>query len=252
MTAARDQTSLTSGIAFGVVCPMANEAETAVAFVEEILAACEDHGFKSVDFFVVLDKASKDHTRELLQQLAITRPALHVVWAPENKNIVEAYVRGYRETLSAGCDWILEIDAGYSHQPSDLHKFFAKIPEGYSCVFGSRFIEGGAMSESTLQRRVISRGGTILANAMLGTKLTDMTSGYEMFSRSVLENVLARGIQSQGPFFQTEIKAYCREVPAVEVPIHYRTPSHNINNTSLKDAFVNLWRLFRLRIAGRL
>lgn len=231
---------------------MANEAETAVAFVEEILAACESHGFKSVDFFGVLDRASKDHTLEILQQLAVTRSALHVVWAPENNNIVDAYVRGYREAVSAGCDWILEIDAGYSHQPSDLHKFFAKIPEGYSCVFGSRFIEGGAMTESTMQRRVISKGGTVLANAMLGTNLSDMTSGYEMFSRSVLESVLARGIHSQGPFFQTEIKAYCREFPWVEVPIHYRTPSHNVNNASLKDAFVNLWRLFRLRIKGRL
>jgi dolichol-phosphate mannosyltransferase len=249
MTTAPDQIA---GIALGVVCPMANEAESAVAFVEEVLAACESQGFKSVDFFVVLDRASKDHTLELLQQIARTRSALHVVWAPENRNVVDAYIRGYGEALSAGCDWILEIDAGYSHQPSDLQKFFTKIPEGYPCVFGSRFIAGGSMTESTMKRRVISKGGTVLANALLGTKLTDMTSGYEMFSRTVLKSVLARGIHSQGPFFQTEIKAYCRGLRAAEVPIHYRAPSHNINNASLKDAYVNLWRLFRLRIAGRL
>lgn len=252
MSMERDQPPPNSRIALGIVCPMANEAETAVRFVEEVLDACESHGFKSIDFFAVLDTVSKDDTLELLRHLAQDRRALHIVWAPENRNVVDAYVRGYRAALSAGCDWILEIDAGYSHQPSDLPRFFAKIAEGYLCVFGSRFIEGGRMTEGTMKRRIISQWGTLLANAVLGTKLTDMTSGFELFSQSVLENVLNRGVRSRGPFFQTEIKAYCRNVYSIEVPIHYRTPSHDLNNSTLKDAFVNLWRLFRLRIAGRL
>ena len=231
---------------------MANEDATAVDFVNEVIARCEAEGFNSINFFAVLDKACKDNTVELLRQLEKKQLSLRVVWAPENKGVVDAYVRGYREALATGCDWILEIDAGYSHQPSDIPQFFARMKEGYACVFGSRFCEGGRIEEGSFKRHVISRGGTLLANLVLGTKLKDMTSGFELFSRAVLQQVLDRGIRSRGPFFQTEIKTYCRNLPLVEVPIHYRAPSHDLNNATLKDAFINLYRLLRLRIATRL
>ncbi|HEV2883789.1 MAG TPA: glycosyltransferase [Pyrinomonadaceae bacterium] len=236
----------------GVVCPMASEAENAVRFVDEVLGVVKPLGFKGVLFFAILDRACKDNTLELLQDLAKHRPELKVVWAPENRSVVDAYVRGYREALAAGCDWILEIDAGYSHQPADIPRFVSKIGEGYDCMFGSRFCEGGSINDTSTKRRLLSRGGSVLANVLLGTKLKDMTSGFEMFSRPVLQGILDKGIQSRGPFFQTEIKAYCRTLSFAEVPINYRGASHHISSTSLKDAFSNLWRLLRLRLSGRL
>jgi dolichol-phosphate mannosyltransferase len=231
---------------------MANESMTATAFVNAVLEQCSSRGFKAVTFFAILDQATRDNTRELLENLQKTEPQLQVVWAPENRGVVDAYLRGYREAIQSGCDWILEIDSGFSHQPSDIPKFFNRMLEGHDCVFGSRFCEGGKISESPVKRYILSRGGTILANTLLGTKLSDMTSGFEMFSRPALENVLNRGIKSRGPFFQTEIKAYCRHLQISEVPIHYRAASHNISNKVLKDSFSNLWRLFRLRMQGAL
>ncbi|HVF67502.1 MAG TPA: glycosyltransferase [Pyrinomonadaceae bacterium] len=236
----------------GVVCPMANERDTAVRFVEEVLETCAPFGFESVTFYAVLDRVSKDGTLELLQDLGKRRADFRVVWAPENRSVVDAYVRGYREALGAGCDWILEIDAGYSHPPSDIPRFFEKMLEGYECVFGSRFCAGGRITDSSFKRRVISRGGTMLANLLLGTKLHDMTSGFELFSRAALQYVLERGVHSRGHFFQTEIKALCHAFPIAEVPIHYRAASASVNNTVLKDAFKNLWRLFRARLSGEL
>lgn len=241
-----------SEIKLGIVCPMANEETDARRFVNAVLAECEPRGFKAVSFFVVLDKVSRDRTRELLEEMARERTELHVVWSPENRSVVDAYVRGYREALNAGCDWILEIDAGFSHQPSDIPQFFDKMAEGYDCVFGSRFCEGGTISDSSRKRKLISSGGTVLANLLLGTKLKDMTSGFEMFTRDALLEVMKRGIKSRGPFFQTEIKAYCRRLRITEVPIQYRAASHNVGKQALKDSFSNLWRLFRLRLQGQL
>src|SRR6266850_7390068 len=249
---ALDPPTQLSNIKLGIVCPMANESATAVAFVSEVLAQCESQNVNAVSFFAVVDKASKDDTVKLLRQLEAERPALRVVWAPENRGVVDAYVRGYREALAAGSDWILEIDAGYSHQPSDIPQFFERMLEGYACVFGSRFCEGGRIVEGTIKRHFVSRAGTMLSNIVLGTKLKDMTSGFELFSRPVLQRVLARGIRSRGPFFQTEIRTYCKNLRAVEVPILYRAPTHDLNNSTLKDAFINLWRLFGLRVLGRL
>jgi dolichol-phosphate mannosyltransferase len=103
-----------------------------------------------------------------------------------------------------------------------------------------------------LSRYFISYAGSILTNLLLGTKLKDMTSGFEMFTNAALRKVLEKGIQSRGHFFQTEIKTHCRNMRIIEVPIHYRAPSQNVNFAIIIDAFSNLFRLFRKRLAGNL
>ncbi len=239
-----------SNIHLGIVCPMANEKDTAVEFVNAVLSKCD--GFGRVSFFVVFDNSCKDGTVDLLKDLAKDASALKVVWAPEDKCVVDAYFRGYKEALGAGCDWILEIDAGFSHQPDEMPQFFEKMADGFDCVFGSRFCAGGSFTDSPWQRRFISRAGTVLANLMLGTKLVDMTSGFEMFTNQSLTKVLEKGIRSKGHFFQTEIKTYCRKMKVTEVPIHYQRPSENVNVAILLDSFKNLFALFVRRLKGQL
>lgn len=234
-----------SAVALGIVCPMANEEDSAERFVRDVLVHCG--GFKSVRMFVVLDNVSKDKTRSILNDLSATDPRLEVVWAPENRCVVDAYLRGYREALAAGCDWILEIDGGFSHSPDDIPNFFDKIGRGYDCVFGTRFGKGGRIHDSSLKRRIVSRGGTLLANLLLKTRLSDMTSGFEMFSRPALQMVLDRGIASRAHFFQTEIKFYCSNLNVVEVPITYKAASPRLSSSSLSEAFRQLWRLYRSR-----
>lgn len=229
---------------------MANEGHKAIDFVDAVLAHCQQ--FCEKTFVVVLDRANKDNTLDLMHEHAKTTPELKVIWAPENRGPVDAYVRGYKEALALAPDWILEIDAGFSHQPSDIPVLLRKMQEGgYDCVFGSRFIEGGSISESSRKRYWISWGGTLLTNMLLGTKLHDMTSGFQLFTRDALQQIVDRGIQSRGPFFQTEMKTYARKMKIAEVPIHYRAASHDVGNKQIKDAFSNLWRLFTMRLAGR-
>lgn len=239
-----------SHIYLGIVCPMANESQTAIKFINLALEQCK--GFKEVTFFAVLDNASKDGTLDLLKDFAKTTPQLKIIWSPENKYVADAYIAGYRESCNAGCDWILEIDAGFSHDPFEIPGLLDKMSQGYDCVFGSRFCKGGAMLKSPLTRRIISRGGTWLVNLMLGTRLKDMTSGFELFTNAVLTSVLKKGIESKGHFFQTEIKVYCRRLRIVEVPIHYSSPSTSVNLAILWDAFKNLFRLFRLHLSGNI
>ncbi len=229
---------------------MADERSTAVEFVRAVLEQCKD--FTSVRFFAIFDNSCKDGTFELLKDLETKLSELQIIWAPENKCVVDAYIWGYREALNAGCDWILEIDSGFSHQPSEVGRFFDKMAQGYDCVFGSRFCKGGKFSEAPIGRRFISYTGSILANLLLGTKLKDMTSGFEMFTSAALRKVLDRGIRSRGHFFQTEIKAYCRNMRIVEVPIHYRAPSQRVTGGVVLDAFKNLFHLFRERLVGNL
>ena len=122
----------------GIVCPMANEGDKAVAFCQAVLEQCS--GFRKVTFFAVFDRVTKDESLDLMRALERSEPRLRVVWAPDNRCVVDAYLRGYKVALDAGCDWILEIDAGFSHQPSDIPQFFSAMEQGMDCVFGSRFI----------------------------------------------------------------------------------------------------------------
>jgi dolichol-phosphate mannosyltransferase len=231
-------------VSLGIVCPMANERGCAVRFVEEVLA--QTQGFSDVKLYVVLDRVSKDGTRDLLDDLAQSEPRLRVVWAPENRCVVDAYVRGYKEALAANHDYILEMDAGFSHQPKDMQRFFEAMEQGYDCVFGSRFMPGGQISKTPWSRRYLSRGGTILANLLLGTRLRDMTSGFELFSQPALRYILQCGINSRAHFFQTEIKFHAKRLRIVEVPIEYSAASPSVSSSSIKDAFKNLFRLVSL------
>jgi len=232
-------------IKLAIVCPMANESASAVEFVRQVLAECE--GFSRVQFFVVLDNVSKDDTLDLLRAYSLLDQRLKPVWAPENRCVVDAYMRGYQEAIAASADWILEIDGGFSHRPSDIPRFFAKMEESYDCVFATRFSGGGRIEGSSAKRAILSRGGTLLTNLLLRTHLTDMTSGFQLFRREILEKVLAKGIMSRGPFFQTEMKAYCVNLKVAEVPIVYSMASHSIGTGSIRESFEQLGRLFALK-----
>jgi dolichol-phosphate mannosyltransferase len=239
-----------STLTLGIACPMANEGPEGVRFAQEVLAKCRM--FREVIFFAVFDRATTDNSYELMQALAESDVRVRPVWAEESRCVVDAYVRGYQGALDAHCDWILEIDAGFSHQPDDIPQFFEAMRLGYDCVFGSRFLKPRGFRSTSLKRYFVSRGGTFLANLLLGTRQSDMTSGLELFTRATLQMILDRRIRSTAHFFQTEIKVYCRNLRFVEVPIVYSTPSPRLGSGAVFDAFQQLWRLFRLRLAGRL
>ena len=229
---------------------MADEDATAIAFVRQVLDVTAALPYASVRMFVIIDQATSNATRAVLQAEAERETRLTVIWAPENRCVVDAYLRGYAAALAAECDWILEIDAGFSHAPSEIHKL-VEASVGADCVFGSRFCAGGRMEEAPIGRRLISYFGGRLANLMLGTRLTDMTSGFQLFNRRALLTVLEFGIRSRGPFFQTEIKLICHRFNVCEVPITYRSPSYHVGMKALADAAGNLLRLTRLRLCER-
>lgn len=234
-----------------IACPIANEAETARSFVSELLQACA--GLGAVSLIAVFDRACHDRTPEILAEMSQADPRIHVVWEREGRCPADAYRRAYREALASGYEWVLEINAGYRHQPGDLLQFFPLMAGGqFDCIFGSRFLPGGSMKTQSRQRRLLSERGTTLANLLLGTRLTDMTSGYEMFRREVLAMVMARGIRSRFHFLQTEIKALCRRQRVCEVPIRYASPGQALGARVLSDAAWQLLRVSVLRFAGAL
>lgn len=235
----------TNLVKLGIVTPMAGEEDTARDFIKAVLDQCQ--GFREVRYFVVVDRASGELTESVLKDISAEYSQVKIVTAYENRNVVDAYMRGYQEALMEDCDWILEIDGGFSHRPQDVPQFFVAMRNGYDAVFGCRFCKNGRFSDRTGLRYLISYGGTKLINLLLKTKLRDMTSGFELFTREALENVLEQGIHSQAHFFQTEIKYHLRNHKICELPIYYRSEKATVGFKAVADSFKNLFRLYRDR-----
>jgi dolichol-phosphate mannosyltransferase len=231
---------------FAVVIPMANEQEDFHPFVSSLIEILNMLECGKVYFIV--DKVSIDNTLELCNSLSATDNRFVTVWAPENKNVVDAYIKGYEEALKNNHEIIIEMDAGLSHDPKALPMFLRVLKEGNECAFGSRFINGGSICDSNWKRTFLSKFGTILSNIMLGSKMYDMTSGFQGFHSNIVEKFVAYGLLSKAHFYQTELRYLLRKSRYAEIPIHYRAPSPSVSKKAIYDSLNVLFHYFILRL----
>ncbi|HKR03023.1 MAG TPA: glycosyltransferase family 2 protein [Bacteroidia bacterium] len=231
---------------FAIIIPMANEEKDFHPFID-VLKKVLDRLESGTVYFVV-DKVSKDRTHLLCNELAAKDTRFKTIWAPENKNVVDAYIRGYREALDNNHDIIIEMDAGLSHDPRAIPMFLRTLGEGNECAFGSRFINGGSIWQSTWFRWFLSKCGTWLSNILLGTKLHDMTSGYQGFHANVVKEFVNYPLLSKAHFYQTELRYLLRKKRYREIPIHYRAPSKSVSQKAIKNSINVLLHYFIRRI----
>lgn len=222
-----------------IVMPVANEESTMEQILEEILALPYDNLF----IYPVVDSYSKDRTEEIIRKKAAESDRVKCIFYKESKGVISCYLEGFRQALADGAEQILEMDGGGSHMPSEIPQFLEKMEEGYDCVWGSRFMKGGSMREQPFYRRILSQGGTFLANFVLGTRLKDMTSGFECFKCSVLERMNLDAFLSTGHMYQTEMRFYCRNLRTIEVPIHYVGTASSLKGSSVLEALRLLFKL---------
>ncbi|MCI2049621.1 MAG: glycosyltransferase [Lachnospiraceae bacterium] len=232
-----------------VVMPVANEAGTLEEELREILALPYDNLY----VYPVVDAFSHDDTPKIIDTLEReTDGRVHKLFYKESRGVVSCYLYGFKCALADGAQHIIEMDGGMSHKPSEISEFIEKLDAGYDCVWGSRFIRGGGIEHHPWYRRVLSKGGTWLANLVLGTHLHDMTSGFEGFQRKVLEQLDLDAFLSRGHMYQTEMRFYCRGLKTVEVPINYTGGSSSLKAKSVTEALHILFCLKKHESAVRL
>ncbi len=222
----------------GVVSPLANEESSISIFLEQVL---QQIGLRH-RFFPVLDNASKDATRSIIETKAKSESRIQLVWAPENRCVVDAYFAGYRAALEAGCDWILEMDGGFSHLPSEIPRFLSTIHPEIDYVGGSRFLPHGSHG-GPWKRFLISWGGAKLASIVLDCKMTDLTGGFQLYRRPLLEAIVRDGVMSKANFFQTEIRYRAYHWRWKEVPINYGRTTSIVPASNIREALKHLFSL---------
>lgn len=222
-----------------IVMPIANEEATIARVLDEILAL----GYDNLYIYPVMDNYSKDNTQKIVEEFEQKTDKVKLIFYKESYGVISCYLEGFRCALVDGAEQIIEMDGGGSHLPEEVPLFIEKLEEGYECVWGSRFVKGGGISNHPLYRRILSSGGTILANVVLGTNLKDMTSGFEGFQRNVLESMDLDKFLSKGHMYQTEMRYYCRNYHTVEVPIHYVGSESSFRMKSVTEALKILFEL---------
>ena len=230
-----------------LVIPTYNEA----ANVEAIVAAALEQ-LPPARQILVVDDSSPDGTGQIADRLAQGREDVAVLHRTAKRGLGPAYVAGFREALAGGAELIAHMDADFSHDPRDLPRLL-EATAGADLVLGSRYVDGGGITDWGPGRRAISRWGSAYARAALGVGIRDLTGGFKVFRRRALEAIDLGSLASLGYAFQVEttfrtIRAGFR---VVEVPITFRDRRVGQSKMTGSVMLEAAWRVPAMRLRGR-
>jgi len=229
-----------------IVLPTYNERDNLRHALDRIREVAEGNDLRL--HTLIVDDNSPDGTGELADDLAVEYPDIEVLHRPGKEGLGKAYLAGFRHALEAGADLLFEMDADLSHDASYLPHFVRLAEQGADLVLGSRYVRGGGVENWPLSRRMISRGGCLYAQAVLGLPYRDLTGGFKCFRRAVLEAIDLDAIDTRGYGFQIEMtyRAHRMGFHVVELPIIFvdrKVGQSKMSNDIFVEAMVNVWRL---------
>jgi dolichol-phosphate mannosyltransferase len=203
-----------------VIIPTYNESANLSALVEELLLL----GVPGLNILVV-DDNSPDGTGYLADNLAKKYYGILLVLHRQRKEgLGRAYMDGMTFALNLGADFIVQMDADFSHPPSVIPQMLAEI-QNYDVIIGSRFVKGGRIDEQwSWWRRFLSWwANRVWSGIILGIKVSDITAGFKCWRRETLVGIGLDRIFSNGYAFQVEMAYMCERLGynILEIPIYF-------------------------------
>jgi dolichol-phosphate mannosyltransferase len=229
-----------------LIClPTYDERENLAPMVEAVLAAAPDADV------LVIDDNSPDGTGRLADELAAARPRLHVLHRAGKEGLGKAYLAGFAWALQRDYRLVLEMDCDFSHDPRHLPAMLAAA-EDVDLVLGSRYVPGGGTENWGLGRKLISRGGSLYARAILGLSVRDLTGGFKCFRREVLEAIDLGSVQCTGYAFQIELtyRAARRGFRIREIPITFVDRRVGHSKMSRRIVLEAIRKVWSIRLSG--
>jgi dolichol-phosphate mannosyltransferase len=234
-----------------LILPTYNEAENLERIVDASLlvlqrAAPEGHRI------LVVDDGSPDGTGHIADRLAEQHEAVEVLHRTTREGLGPAYLAGFAHALGAGAGFVLEMDSDFSHDPLDIERLLDAVRGGADLALGSRYTQGGQVTDWGAVRRAISRGGCWYARRVLGLDVRDLTGGFKCFRAEVLREIDLPTVRAQGYAFQVELtyRAVRRGFRVVEVPIVFRDRRLGTSKMSWRIAAEAMWLVPQLRERG--
>lgn len=210
--------------------PTYNESGNIERLIKEILAQGDDIGI------VVVDDDSPDGTWRIVEDYSRRDPRVHLLRRIGRRGRGTAGIEGFQYAVRQGVDFVIEMDADFSHKPSYIPAFLKEMGD-CDLLIGSRMVKGGGETGRGPLRRWITKGANLYIRLILGLPYKDSTSGYRVFRREVLEGIGLDDLMSTGPSIVQEVlyKAHRKGFRIKEYPIIFedRTAGQSTFNTRI-------------------
>lgn len=234
-----------------VVIPTYNEAEN-VSLIAKALMNLHIPGLQ----VVFVDDNSPDGTGQVAERIKSEIPGkIHVLHRNNKEGLGCAYLTGFEFALEQDADFIIQMDADFSHSPSYIPKFLSYADQ-YDLIIGSRYTRGGKTDPrwSWLRYLLSWFANSLYVRTILGTNIKDATGGFKCWSRQALQTVLDQNIISSGYIFQVEMNYLAEKLGfrILEIPIYFedrRSGSSKMSFRVKAEAALRTWAL-RWRYRG--
>lgn len=234
-----------------VIVPTYNEAANIARMIDHLLRLQA-----GVDLLVI-DDGSPDGTASVVREKMAQHPdRIHLIEREGKLGLGTAYVEGFRYALKRDYLYICEMDADFSHSPTDLPRLINAVKSGEADVaIGSRYSEGISIVNWPLSRLILSYAANVYARKITGLPIKDTTAGFKCIHRRVLEKLDLDRIRSNGYAFQIEIhfRAWKEGFRLKEVSIIFRERAEGLSKMSRSIVREAVWRVWSLKfksIAG--
>ena len=227
-----------------VIIPTYNEKENVRSLAVAVLAQHPDINI------LFVDDNSPDGTGLIIDDLVSENDRIHVLHRSGKLGLGSAYREGFTKALALGADYVLEMDADFSHDPGTLPLFLSAIKEN-DLVVGSRYLNGVSVVNWPIRRLMLSYFASVYTRWITGLQLRDCTSGFKCFRRATIEAIDLSQVKSDGYSFQIEMNYLCMEkgFRIAEVPIIFidrHAGSSKMSGAIVREAILMVWKL-RLR-----
>ena len=233
-----------------MIVPTYNEADNLGDLLGRLLALPIEVGV------IVVDDNSPDGTGSIAEAWAARYPGrVYVIHRARKLGLGTAYVAGFTKALELGATYVMTMDADFSHNPRYIPAMVA-LSEEVHVVIGSRYTPGGGQFNCTWKRILLSRGANLFARLLLGLQARDVTAGFRLYRREVLESIPLGQIFSSGYSFLMEMLFMCERQGwrVGEVPILFedrRKGQTKISRQEIFKAQYTVMRLFWRRLLRR-
>ena len=230
-----------------VIIPTYNEKEN----IRNIINAVLDLNEHQFDVLVV-DDNSPDGTAAIVESMIAEQPEhIHILKRPGNQGLGTAYIAGFKWALDHAYEYIIEMDADFSHPVNKLPEMREACATGGADVsVGSRYLTGVNVVNWPMGRMLMSYCASAYVRLITGMKVCDATAGFVCYRREVLQSINLDGIEFKGYAFQIEMKFTAHRMGFIikEVPIVFVNRVLGTSKMNSSIFFEALWGVIKLRL----
>lgn len=226
-----------------VIIPTYNEMENIPKLIPIVLSQDD-----SINILIVDDNSQDGTAQYVIEQKNINN-RIHLLQREKKLGLGTAYIAGFKYALQNGYDYIFEMDADFSHEPTEIPNFLKAI-KNYDLVLGSRYIDGVRVLNWPMRRLLLSFFASVYTRIITGMPIRDATGGFKCFRRNVLESIDLDKVQSNGYSFQIEMtfKAYKKGFKIKEIPIVFLDRVKGTSKMSKKIVYEAVFMVWKLRL----